>query len=53
MTTAKEAKEHASLLMDQFPKKKLLDYIYHWNELLLYLEAQVRKEAQNDNPKQQ
>jgi hypothetical protein len=50
MTTAKEAKECAETIMKGDGKpawaRKMVDYFGEWNTLMLYLDAQVLKEAQ-------
>ncbi len=50
LKSAKEAHEEANFLMQKAPKKYTIDYIYHWNRLLLYLQMkQADEEAERLN----
>lgn len=44
MTTAKEAHDLATAIMEGMGKKAT-NFVGEWNTLLLYLEAQIRKEG--------
>jgi len=44
LKSPKEALDEASFLMQKAPKRFTIEYIYHWNRLLIYLYKQIPEE---------